>query len=70
MTPTPQLKKVEDFKKDFKILLEKYDAEIMLEDFGSGYFRDGKMVVNFNYDYELGIIDDYVLGTYVSKDRL
>lgn len=64
--------KQKQFKVELSTLLAKYKAEITLEDFGSNYMRDEKMVVTFGYDETLveengsGIIPDLVLGTYVS----
>lgn len=66
------LEKQKQFKIELSTLLEKYKAEITLEDFGSNYMRDEKMVVTFGYDETLveengsGIIPDLVLGTFVS----
>jgi len=67
MTP---LDKQKAFHKELKELLNKYKAEIMLEDFGTGYMRYDKIVVDFEYDesfyaeHETGIIPQLVLGTY------
>ena len=66
-----QEEKQKQFKVELCTLLSKYKAEITLEDFGSNYMRDEKMVVTFGYDETLveengsGIIPDLVLGTYV-----
>ena len=52
--------KVEQFKKELKELLAKYDAELTIEDFG--------IVVTFNWDEDLanrtndGIVPDWVVG--------
>ena len=63
--------KQKQFKVELATLLAKYKAEITLEDFGSNYMSDEKMVVTFGYDETLveengsGIIPDLVLGTFV-----
>ena len=67
MTPT---EKQQEFHKELKLLLKKYNAEMMIEDFGRDYVRDNKIVVDFGYDesfykeYETGIIPQLILGTY------
>lgn len=63
--------KRESFMKDLINLLAKYDAQIELEDFGHDYSRDEKIVVNFDYDYQLadgGIIEPIIIGSYLSKE--
>lgn len=42
--------KVEQFQKELKSLLSKYDAELTIEDFGYNY---EKIVVNFSWDEDL-----------------
>ena len=60
--------KVEQFKKELKALLVKFDAELILEDFGRDWATDEKIVVNFNWDEDLanrtenGIVPDWVIG--------
>lgn len=60
--------KVEQFKKELKELLAKYDAELTIEDFGRDWSSDEKMVVIFNWDDDLanrtndGIVPDWVVG--------
>lgn len=60
--------KVEQFQKDLKALLAKYDAELTIEDFGRGCSSDEKIVVNFSWDEDLanrtndGIVPDWVIG--------
>lgn len=67
MTP---LEKQKNFARELKALLDKYKAEISIEDFGRAYMRDEKMVVSFQYDDSLyqendtGMIPDLVLGTF------
>ena len=39
--------KVEQFQKELKSLLSKYDAELTIEDFGRDWSSDEKIVVNF-----------------------
>ena len=62
--------KVEQFKKEFKLLLLKFDAEMTIEDFGRDWASDDKIVVSFNYDEGLskrinnGIVPDWVIGTW------
>ncbi len=57
--------KVEQFQKELKSLLSKYDAELTIEDFGYNY---EKIVVNFSWDEDLanrtndGIVPDWVVG--------
>lgn len=40
--------KAEQFKKELKGLLAKYDAELVIEDFGRDWSSDEKIVVNFS----------------------
>lgn len=60
------------FIKELKSLLLKYDAELIIEDFGRDWSTDDKMVVQFAWDEELsklvndGRIPDLVLGNYES----
>ena len=60
--------KVEQFKKELRELLVKYDAELAIEDFGKEWSPDEMMVVNFRYDEDLanrtndGIVPDWVVG--------
>ena len=60
--------KVEQFKKELKALLVKFDAELIVEDFGRDWSSDEKIVINFNWDEDLanrtenGIIPDWVIG--------
>ena len=60
--------KVEQFKKELKALLVKFDAELIVEDFGRDWSSDEKIVVNFNWDEDLanrtenGIVPDWVVG--------
>ena len=60
--------KVEQFQKEFKALLAKYDAEIEIQDFGRNWSTDEKIVVTFAWDKELsdkvndGIVPDLVVG--------
>ena len=61
--------KQEQFHKDLKSLLKKYDAEIAIEDFGHDYSVNEKIVVDFNWDEDLsnrtndGIVPQLVLGS-------
>ena len=60
--------KVEQFKKELKALLVKFDAELIIEDFGRDWSSSEKIVVNFNWDEDLadrtenGIVPDWVVG--------
>ena len=60
--------KVEQFQKELKALLAKYDAELTIEDFGREWSPDEKIVVNFSWDEDLsnrtndGIVPDWVIG--------
>ena len=62
--------KQQEFHKELKALLLKYQAEISIEDFGYNYSRDEKIVVDFKYEesffekYNTGIIPQLVLGYY------
>ena len=63
--------KVEQFQKELKALLDKYDAELTLEDFGRNWTTDEKIVVNFSWDEDLsnrtnnGIVPDWVVGRWL-----
>ena len=61
--------KQEQFHKDLKSLLKKYDAEIAIEDFGHDYSVNEKIVVDFNWDEDLSnrINDGIVIC--VGRDR-
>ena len=60
--------KVEQFQKELKLLLAKYDAEIAIEDFGKEWSPDENIVINFSWDEDLanrtndGIVPDWVIG--------
>jgi len=60
--------KVEQFKKELKLLLSKYDAELEIQDFGRNWSTDEKIVVTFAWDEDLsnrtndGIVPDWVIG--------
>ena len=60
--------KVEQFQKELKTLLAKYDAELTIEDFGRDWSSDEKIVVNFSWDEDLanrtndGIVPGWVVG--------
>ena len=60
--------KVEQFQKELKALLAKYDAELTIEDFGRDWSSDEKIVVCFSWDEDLanrtndGIVPDWVVG--------
>ena len=66
---TPQ-EKQQLFHKEFKELLIKYGAELLIEDFGVGYCHDSKIVVDFKWDEsmfennETGITPQLILGRY------
>jgi hypothetical protein len=60
--------KVEQFQKELKSLLAKYDAELEIQDFGRNWSTDKKIVVTFAWDEDLsnrtndGIVPDWVVG--------
>ena len=60
--------KQEQFQKELKSLLVKYDAELQIENFGSGWSDDEKIVVDFAWDKDLsekindGIVPQWVIG--------
>jgi hypothetical protein len=60
--------KVEQFQKELKSLLAKYDAELEIQDFGRNWSTDEKIVVTFAWDEDLsnrtndGIVPDWVVG--------
>lgn len=62
--------KQQQFVKEFRELLLKFKAEIMIEDFGNGYHRNDKIVVDFEWDEDLskrtesGIVPQFVIGSY------
>jgi hypothetical protein len=66
--------KVEQFKKELKALLAKYDAELTIEDFGRDWSSDEKIVVDFNWDEDLadrtddGIVPQWVVGRMENGD--
>ena len=65
MTP---LEKQQNFHKELKALLAKYNAELSIERETRGYYEEQKMVVDFGYDesffekHGTGIIPQLVLG--------
>jgi hypothetical protein len=64
------MKKDTQFHKELKELLKKFDAEIMIEDFGTGWSEDNKIVVDFNWkpDIEEESTPQLVLGTWENGD--
>lgn len=62
--------KQQQFFKEFRELLLKFKAEITIEDFGSGYNTNEKIVVDFEWDEDLskrtesGIVPQLVIGRY------
>lgn len=69
---TPKDKR-DNFEKELKELLDKYKAEIIIGDFGSGYSTNPKIVVDFEYDEslfvignEIGLIPQLIIGTYIN----
>ncbi len=68
---TPQ-EKQDNFKKELELLFKKYKAEMVLEQFGSGYITEEKIIIQFDFDEELfkehntGIVPDLVIGSYFS----
>jgi len=45
--------KQQQFLNEFRQLLSQYQAEILIEDFGTGYLSDEKMVIDFAWDEAL-----------------
>ena len=62
--------KRQQFMKEFRELLIKFKAEIMIEDFGSSYNPNEKIVIDFEWDEDLskkvesGIVEQLVIGRY------
>jgi hypothetical protein len=62
------IEKQQSFYAELKALLLKYEAELSIVDFSSGYIPEEKIVVNFKYDESFfakentGIIPELVLG--------
>lgn len=60
--------KAEQFQKELKALLSKYDAELIIEDFGRDLGSDKNIVVNFSWDEDLanrtndGTVPRWVVG--------
>ena len=60
--------KSEQFKKELKALLVKFDVELAVEDFGRDWCSNEKIVAHFNWDDDLasrtesGVIPDWVIG--------
>jgi len=67
MTP---LEKTQNFHKELKELLKKYDAQLIIETQGRQFFEQEVVVIEFGYDesffeeYNTGIVPDLVLGSY------
>jgi len=55
-----------EFLNELTLLLKKYNCEICLQDFGRDYSRNEKIVIDFDYDQELGIIEQLVIGSYLN----
>tara|TARA_R110001632_G_scaffold211185_1_gene336566 strand:- start:734 stop:931 length:198 start_codon:yes stop_codon:yes gene_type:complete len=64
------MKKDTQFHKELKELLKKFDAEIMIEDFGRGWGEDNNIVVDFNWDIdkEKESTPQLVIGTWENGD--
>lgn len=66
--------KIEQFHKELKSLLLKYDAELCIENFGKGWSVDEKIVVSFNWDKDLankvnsGIVENLIIGTFLNGE--
>jgi len=66
---TPE-EKQQLFHKELKELLIKFDAYLIVEDFGKGYSHDYKMVAEFNYDESMaktndtGVVPNLLIGSY------
>ena len=55
------IEKQQNFYKELKQLLLKYDAEITIEDFGREYLPKEEIVIDFGYDESL--FDDNFTGS-------
>ena len=64
------MEKDKQFHKELKELLKKFDAEISIEDFGTGWSEDNKIVVDFNWDVEKEdkATPQLILGTWENGD--
>lgn len=60
--------KVEQFQKELKSLLVRYDAKLTIENLGRNWATDEEIVVTFAWDEDLsnrtndGIVPDWVIG--------
>lgn len=67
---TPEQKQ-QQFHIELKALLVKFDAELAIENFGTNWGDDDKIVVDFKWDeaiceaHDTGIIPQLVLGTWM-----
>lgn len=63
------IEKQEQMFSELTAVLKKYNCAICLEDFGKGYHREDKIVIDFAYDLESGgIIEQLVLGSYIGGE--
>lgn len=64
------VEKQQQFEKELKELLKKFNASMEIEDFGRNYFEDNKIVVDFNFDEKMfeehgtGIAPQLVIGRF------
>jgi len=64
------IERQKEFHIELKQLLNKYKAEILIEDFGYDYVSDNKIVVDFEWDesliekYETGLTPQLILGRF------
>lgn len=58
----------EEFLKDFKELLKKYDAEFYTEFQVNGWFTNDVPMIQFNYNNDRGSIEDLILPKYIAND--
>lgn len=62
--------KQQSFLSELKQILTKYNAEITIEDLGTDWVEDNKIVVNFDYDESFfekektGIVPQLVIGNF------
>tara|TARA_R110000744_G_scaffold201570_1_gene320649 strand:- start:159 stop:362 length:204 start_codon:yes stop_codon:yes gene_type:complete len=57
----------ENFQTELKELLQRYKVDISLEDVGRDYMPDIIIVAEFDYNSDLGVIDDIKYGCGISQ---
>jgi len=56
-----------NFQKELKELLQKYGADIGIDDIGYGHSSDLQIVADFDYHNSLGIIESINFGSMISQ---